>query len=265
MRTIRASPHRITGESPNYLMLGRETRLPPDLIHPTPPAEMVAEEDYVIQLQERMKVVGEKLRQQQKLEPRSEEDDEPLFMVGDRVWLKSFYKPGGRGTKLRPKYIGPYTITAVLPHQTYAMERHGKTSVQHEGRIRLYQNDRVPNDEREPHNTADEIEEHNMADEIEEPSIEETVVEAMTQQQSWQPPRPRRKVRLPAHLEDFHLDLCDVCVTRLADNPILGQNSVSPGGGVVNLNDEMSLHGAGLERDAAGHKYLRDFGQQRRV
>lgn len=32
MRTLRATPHSSTGEMPNYLMVGRETRLPPELM-----------------------------------------------------------------------------------------------------------------------------------------------------------------------------------------------------------------------------------------
>ena len=54
------------------------------------------------------------------------------------MWLKSYFKGKGRGTKLQPKYIGPYTITKCLPHQVYEMVRNGRISIQHEGRIRAY-------------------------------------------------------------------------------------------------------------------------------
>ena len=220
-------------------MLGRETRLPPDLIHPSPPDVQIAEEEYVNELQERMRTAGERLRAQHQLLPRSDEDELPMFAVDDRVWLKSFYKPGGRGTKLRPKYVGPYTITKVLPHQTYAMERNGKLSIQHEGRIRLYQSDKLPN-------TDESVLETEEIEECEETSVSEAVEEAVAQQQTWQPPRTRRNVRLPGYLQDYHLDLCDNCVIKLTSvqdsASILGQNSVSQGGGVVNLDMQRTIN-----------------------
>ena len=77
-------------------MLGRETRLPPDLIHPSPPDAQIVEEEYVNQLQERMQTAGERLRAQHQLLPRSDEEELPMFAVDDRVWLKSFYKPEGK-------------------------------------------------------------------------------------------------------------------------------------------------------------------------
>jgi len=75
--------------------------------------------------------------------PRAE-DVEPLFKVGDKVWLKSFYKGRSRGAKLQPKYVGTYTVTKILPFQTYEMKRQGRKSVQHEGRIKLVVGDVVP-------------------------------------------------------------------------------------------------------------------------
>lgn len=53
------------------------------------------------------------------------------------MWLCSFYHGKVRGSKLQPKYIGPYTITKALPYQTYEMERNGKKSIQREGRIKV--------------------------------------------------------------------------------------------------------------------------------
>jgi len=39
-----------------------------------------------------MQVAGQMLRDRQNKVSRAEEDVEPLFKVGDKVWLKSFYK-----------------------------------------------------------------------------------------------------------------------------------------------------------------------------
>ena len=137
MRTLRATPHRITGESANYLMLGRETRLPPDILHPVS-SPSYTEVEYVQDLQKRLQLAGAKLREQQQQTPWTDDLDEPRFTPGDKVWLKSYYKGKGRGAKLLPKYVGPYEIVRCLPHQVYEMSRHGRTSIQHEGRIKAY-------------------------------------------------------------------------------------------------------------------------------
>ena len=112
------------------------------------------------------------------------------------------------------------------------MERNGKLSIQHEGRIRLYQSDKLPS-------TDEAISETEEVEEREETSVSEAVEEAVAQQQTWQP-RIRRNVRLPGYLQDYHLDLCDNCVMKLTAvqdaAAILGQNSVSQGGDVVNIN-----------------------------
>ena len=138
MRTVRATPHRITGETANYMMLGRETRLPPDIHHPVSPLEYT-EDAYIQELQERLQEAGEKLRQQQTAKLRTEDhEDPPQYAPGDLVWLKSYFKGRGRGTKLQPKYVGPYEVVRSLPHQVYKLKRNGQTSVQHEGRIWAY-------------------------------------------------------------------------------------------------------------------------------
>ena len=126
MRGVRATPHRITGETPNYLMLGRETKLPGVLISATPLEEETTINDYAIQLKERMIYAGDRLRAQQ-YEIRQEESEEPsLYMVGDQVWLKSYNKKKGVNPKLAPKYQGPYEITEVLAYHTYRVRKDGK-------------------------------------------------------------------------------------------------------------------------------------------
>ena len=137
MRAIRASPHRVTQETPNFMMFGRELRLPDSLLPGAPSLEQTAQK-YVDSLQQNLAEVGRRLREQQWSLRTDTSEEPPLYQVGDKVWLKSFYKPRGRGAKLQPKYVGPYNITAALPYQTYEMERNGETSVQHEGRIKRY-------------------------------------------------------------------------------------------------------------------------------
>lgn len=139
MRTVRATPHTTTGETPNYMMLGRETRLPESLTCSEATFDTFTAAEYVQDLKRRMEVVRQELQNcQTEIIVTECSEEPPLYTVGDKVWLKSFYKKRGKSQKLLPKYIGPYVITEVLPHHVYRMEKGGKSSVQHEGRIRLH-------------------------------------------------------------------------------------------------------------------------------
>ncbi|XP_067949674.1 uncharacterized protein [Watersipora subatra] len=139
MRAVRAISHSSTGETPNYLMLGRETRLPHDLLLNYLTGVDCSENEYAVRLQYDLQTVHERLRKQQFRVPRTDDsEEESKFVIGDRVLLKSYFKGKGRGAKLQPKYVGPYSITKVLPFQPYQMEQRGKLKVHHEGRIKLY-------------------------------------------------------------------------------------------------------------------------------
>jgi transposase InsO family protein len=48
MRSFRATPHSATRETPNYLMFGRETRLPDKLLHDVQPVQTVPAEQLVV-------------------------------------------------------------------------------------------------------------------------------------------------------------------------------------------------------------------------
>ena len=54
MRNIRSVPHSATGETANYLMLGREVRLPQDMLHEARAAESQSTEAYAAELHERL-------------------------------------------------------------------------------------------------------------------------------------------------------------------------------------------------------------------
>ena len=140
MRSIRSVPHTATGETANYLMLGREVRLPASLLHEITSHETQSADSYALQLQNRLKKAHELLRNKQ-LQNRVEDSEEPpLFKIGDLVWLKSHQRRKGmaQARKLQPKFIGPYKIIEALPYHTYRLSRDGKETVEHEGRIKLH-------------------------------------------------------------------------------------------------------------------------------
>ena len=136
MQTIRAASHHITAETPNQLMLGRETKLAKELlILQTKSLNMVVDKN-ALQLQRNLQVVGDRLCNLQQLLLRANHSQEPFrLQIGDKAWLKYFYKSQGRGSYLLLKYVRPYTVKTVLPYQTYQLEWNGKFSVHHKGQI----------------------------------------------------------------------------------------------------------------------------------
>ena len=138
MRALRATPHTLTGETANYMMLGREVRLPDNIAAGLARIDSEPHTEYAADLQRRMDAVGERLRSQQKELRQDGSDDPPLYLPGDTIWLRSYFRKKGVNPKLSAKYVGPYVIREVLPFHTYRVEKDGKSSVQHEARIRLH-------------------------------------------------------------------------------------------------------------------------------
>lgn len=106
MSTLTATPHTISGETANYLMMGWEVRLPEHLAHLETLDDEGTVTQYAAASKERLGCVGEQLRAQQ-TEVRMADTEEPsLYTMGDQVWLKSYYKKRGHCAKLLPKYVG---------------------------------------------------------------------------------------------------------------------------------------------------------------
>ena len=138
MRAFRGTPHTTTGETPNLLMLGRELRLPDQLQYLPPPQELSARHQYVQDVRQRLEEAHSLLREQQ-VQIRQEDDEEPpLFVVGDLVWLENRRRRKGENPKLQPKFVGPYEVLAAWGNHTYKVERQGQESVQHESRLKPY-------------------------------------------------------------------------------------------------------------------------------
>ena len=63
MRSIRAVPHTATGETPNYLMMGRELRLPDQVMLGQVVEEATSRESYAVELSERLLMAYDSLRE----------------------------------------------------------------------------------------------------------------------------------------------------------------------------------------------------------
>jgi hypothetical protein len=136
MRAFRGTPHTATGETANFIMLGREVRLPDQLLQPTPPPERPNQ--YVVDLHERLSAAHQAIRDKQ-MKIRNEDDDEPpIFSPGDWVWMKNKRKKRGQCVKLQPKFVGPYKVETAFENHTYLLSRGEQRSVQNESRLKAY-------------------------------------------------------------------------------------------------------------------------------
>ena len=89
MRTIRVSPHKQTGETVNFMMLGGETRLPKHLMYEPAAGETTTRESYAAELACHMETAYDKLRVQQLQLRTGDRQEELLFKAGQLVWLRT--------------------------------------------------------------------------------------------------------------------------------------------------------------------------------
>jgi len=135
MRAYRSTPHSSTLETPNFLMLGRETRVPEHVTYRVLAPESSVH-DYVDELVKSMRTAHEVLREQ-RWQVRSG-DDPSLYKVGDWVWMTSHRRRRGQAAKLQLKFVGPYCVIEVMSNHMYKVERSGQVSVQNEARLKPY-------------------------------------------------------------------------------------------------------------------------------
>jgi hypothetical protein len=138
MRSIRATPHHTTGETANYLMFGRELKLPDQLVYGSSIEKPMTREAYAVKLQERLQKVHDGLRQEQQRIRETDPVGPPKFTEGEYVLMVNKRLKKGQTAKLAPKFLGPYKILQVYPNRTYKLSRDGQTSVESEGRLKTF-------------------------------------------------------------------------------------------------------------------------------
>ena len=138
---IRATVNRSTGYTPNMLMLGKEVRLPLDLMI-GPEAYTHPSGSYLQQLQQAMVTAHDAARENLKSYQKRQKKDYDInlktnkFDVGDVVYLLDSSTKVKQSTKLRPIYKGPYVVSQVLSPLLFKVKDQKRESVIHHDRMK---------------------------------------------------------------------------------------------------------------------------------
>ncbi|XP_067944940.1 uncharacterized protein [Watersipora subatra] len=124
MRMFRGLPHSATRETPNFLMLGRELRLPDQLHYGRLVDSFTSTHEYVKIIHDRLVQAHTLLRERQREIATTDTTEPPLFNEGDLVWLVSKRRRKGENPKLAAKYVGPYRVLKSYNNHTYEVERY---------------------------------------------------------------------------------------------------------------------------------------------
>ena len=119
----RTKPHESTGESPFYLLYGRDGRLPTDSVLDTPPSPyLVDSEDYQVELAQvlssawdvaRSEIQKAQRHQKTQYDKKSKIVD---YRAGGRVMVFMPQETTTKNRKLALPYHGPYSILEVRPN-----------------------------------------------------------------------------------------------------------------------------------------------------
>jgi len=132
MAAYRASVHASTGFTPNKLMLGRENRMPIDLVMGLPPREAndsQSVDDFVARQQEIAEESYQLARQHlaQNAQRRKSAYDvrvrKSKYDIGDWVWYYYPRKYTQKSPKWQRNFTGPYRVMRVIPPVNYVLQK----------------------------------------------------------------------------------------------------------------------------------------------
>ena len=165
LMAFRTSPNETTGESPFYLLYGREPLLPMDvsLLPPADPASSIAEHRrrIVKQIELAQQIAKENImRTQQKMKAYYDKHaSEPDFIEGQKVWIFTPKTKKGLSKKLLHNFHGPYRAVDKLSPVHYRLRTCSNkpvTSIVHANRMKHFvdPNDRPIKPPDEPLNST---------------------------------------------------------------------------------------------------------------
>jgi transposase InsO family protein len=150
----RATVHESTGYTPNMLMLGREVRLPAQILYTSPnnAEEFDSYSDYVEKLKDRMERAHEVAREHlQKSAKRQKEhyDGKCLlysYDAGDLVWYATPTTDSHLAPKLRKSYTGPVVILKKINDLNYVIQTNCQKTekVVHHNKLLPYKGSQKP-------------------------------------------------------------------------------------------------------------------------
>ena len=162
----RGSVHASTGQTPHFLMTGRELRLPIDLTTPTLAQDQLLSTTYVQDLRKRLIHSHQLARQSLQAAQRHQKEyydrrahTSPI-QPGDYVWLHSGAPTPGLAMKFQRKWKGPFKVLRLLTDTTCLITPEGGTEDQaftvHYNRLKPA--DYLPNADSTPPPAALEVE-----------------------------------------------------------------------------------------------------------
>ena len=141
------SVHPTTGETPFYMLYGREPRLPLDITLMPPknlsPSVATHHERIITNLQRAQAIAHENTqRAQQAMKSQYDKNaKEPNFEIGDSVWVYTPQLKKGLSKKLLHFWHGPYRIVQKLSpvnYQLFTQENKPISAVVHVNRMKPY-------------------------------------------------------------------------------------------------------------------------------
>jgi len=135
LAAYRATPHSSTGFSPNRLFLGREVRLPIDLLMGLPVKEVVTHttDEYLANLQRQSAAAFKLAREHLRASAESRKSAYDIkckkahFRVGDWVWYWYPRRFQSRSIKWQQCYIGPYLVIRLIEPVNCVLQRTAKS------------------------------------------------------------------------------------------------------------------------------------------
>ena len=147
----RASPHATTKLTPNLLTLGREVRIPAEVIFSSATSaggeEITSYGEYVDSLRTKLQKAHHVARQHMGVAAKRSKEVYDAKMVktnyqdGDYVWCLAEARKVGVAPKLERHYAGPYLIAKKVSEVNFVLQldREGKERLVHHNKLKLYE------------------------------------------------------------------------------------------------------------------------------